>query len=98
MQLKMSENSLFAHLLRAPWWVSFLVALVIGLGGRALVSEDYYSYALAFTLPSPGVAPTTLGGVSSYHPPSGRPIRAHEATRRARSNTRTCDIILNIFI
>lgn len=51
MQLKMSENSLFAHLLRAPWWVSFLVALVIGLGGRALVSEDYYSYALAFTLP-----------------------------------------------
>ncbi|MEY4028372.1 MAG: hypothetical protein RLZZ329_2092, partial [Pseudomonadota bacterium] len=27
MKFKMSEKSLFAALLRAPWWVSFLVML-----------------------------------------------------------------------
>ena len=33
-----------------------------------------------FVALSPGVAPITLGGTSSYHPPSGCPIRAHDAT------------------
>ncbi len=31
MQFKMKENSLFAVLLRSPWWISFLVAAAIGL-------------------------------------------------------------------
>ena len=29
MKFKMSEKSLFATLLRAPWWVSFLVMLAV---------------------------------------------------------------------
>ena len=33
MKLKMAENSLFAILLRSPWWISLLIA-----GGLALVS------------------------------------------------------------
>lgn len=51
MQLKMSENSLFAVLLRSPWWISFLVAVVIVLLGKVLFSGDYFSYAVALTLP-----------------------------------------------
>ena len=33
MQFKMSDNSLFAMLLRSPWWLSFVIALLLGLGG-----------------------------------------------------------------
>ena len=32
---------------------------------------------------SAGVADTTCGGVSSNHPPSGEPIRAHDVMTRA---------------
>ena len=50
-KLKMPEKSLFAILLRSPWWMSYGIALAIGLIGRVVVSEEHYSYALAFTLP-----------------------------------------------
>ena len=32
MKFKMSEKSLFATLLRSPWWVSFLVMLGVAVG------------------------------------------------------------------
>ena len=51
MQLKMSQNSLFAILLRSPWWISFAVVLVIVLLGKIIASGDYFSYAVALTLP-----------------------------------------------
>ena len=51
MKLKMAEKSLFAYLLRSPWWVSFLIALGIGLFGKLILRDAYFSYALAFTLP-----------------------------------------------
>ena len=41
MKFKMSEKSLFAALLRAPWWVSFLVMLAVALVAGALLPEAY---------------------------------------------------------
>lgn len=41
MRLKMKENSLFAILLRSPWWISFLVAAVIGLVASMLMPAPY---------------------------------------------------------
>jgi restriction system protein len=41
MKFKMSEKSLFATLLRAPWWVSFLVMLAVALVAGALLPEAY---------------------------------------------------------
>ena len=41
MKFKMSERSLFATLLRAPWWVSFLVMLAVALVAGALLPEAY---------------------------------------------------------
>ena len=38
---KMSQNSLFAVLLRSPWWISLLVALVLGAVAAALLPADY---------------------------------------------------------
>lgn len=41
MKFKMSERSLFATLLRARWWVSFLLAAVVALVAGALLPETY---------------------------------------------------------
>ncbi len=48
MKLKMAENSLFAVLLRSPWWVSFLLAGGAFLGMRLLIPD---MYAVAGALP-----------------------------------------------
>ena len=41
MKFKMSERSLFAALLRAPWWVSFLLMLAVALVAGALLPDAY---------------------------------------------------------
>ena len=41
MKFKMSEKSLFATLLRAPWWVSFLVMFAVALAAGALLPDAY---------------------------------------------------------
>ena len=47
----MSENSLFAILMRSPWWISILVAAVIGLGARLTFPRDMQAYAPFIALP-----------------------------------------------
>lgn len=41
MRLKMNQNSLFALLLRSPWWVSMLIAAVMVALAMALLPELY---------------------------------------------------------
>lgn len=41
MKFKMAPNSLFAVLLRSPWWISFLLASVLGAVAFALLPEQY---------------------------------------------------------
>ncbi|WP_418320723.1 restriction endonuclease [Piscinibacter sakaiensis] len=41
MKLKMAKNSLFAILLRSPWWISFLIAAVLSLIAAALLPDAY---------------------------------------------------------
>ena len=41
MKFKMAEKSLFATLLRSPWWVSLAIAVVLGLLAMALLPADY---------------------------------------------------------
>ena len=41
MQFKMSEKSLFAVLLRSPWWVSFAVAIAVGIAGFLLLPDRF---------------------------------------------------------
>jgi restriction system protein len=45
MRLKMRENSLFAVLLRSPWWISFLVAAVIGVVATLAMPVQYRAFA-----------------------------------------------------
>ena len=41
MKLKMAPNSLFAILLRSPWWISVVIAVVLGVIGAALLPEQF---------------------------------------------------------
>jgi restriction system protein len=41
MKLKMAENSLFAVLLRSPWWISVALGVVLGGLGVALLPESW---------------------------------------------------------
>ena len=41
MKFQMSQNSLFAILLRSPWWISVLIAVVIGAVFAALLPDGW---------------------------------------------------------
>jgi restriction system protein len=51
MRFKMSENSLFAILLRSPWWVSLLVAIGVSLIARLAFPDNLTPYALISGFP-----------------------------------------------
>lgn len=40
----MAEKSLFAILLRSPWWISLAISLAIGLVARALLPPEYFLF------------------------------------------------------
>jgi len=46
MKLKMSEQSLFAILLRSPWWISFALVAVFALASSALLPAPYIAYGV----------------------------------------------------
>lgn len=47
----MAPNSLFAILLRSPWWISLLPAALIGLASRALLPDAYVIFGAMGALP-----------------------------------------------
>jgi restriction system protein len=51
MKLKMSEKSLFAILLRSPWWWSFLIAAVMLLLARVFLPEAFRAVGMLSALP-----------------------------------------------
>lgn len=51
MQFKMRENSVFAKLLRSPWWVSMLVGGIVALVAAALFAEKYAYWGIFIALP-----------------------------------------------
>ncbi|MFM7000739.1 MAG: restriction endonuclease [Limnohabitans sp.] len=51
MKFKMSEKSLFATLLRAPWWVSFVVMLAVALAAGALLPDAYKTVGMLGAFP-----------------------------------------------
>ena len=51
MKFKMAEKSLFAILLRSPWWISFVLAGAVGLLARALLPAQYAGIGMMGGLP-----------------------------------------------
>lgn len=48
---KMNERSLFAVLLRSPWWISLLVAVLMSLAAFALLPREYAVVVMLGTFP-----------------------------------------------
>jgi len=51
MKLKMAKNSLFAVLLRSPWWVSFVIAGIAAGIAAALLPAAYVPYGVFGAMP-----------------------------------------------
>jgi restriction system protein len=51
MKLKMAKNSLFAVLLRSPWWISMLLVVLFGLASFALLPKAYVPFGVMGALP-----------------------------------------------
>ena len=61
MKLKMAKNSLFAILLRSPWWISMAVVAVFALASAALLPPKYVVFGLMGAIPF-----LVIGGVAAY--------------------------------
>lgn len=51
MQFKMRENSIFAKLLRSPWWVSMLIGGTIALAASAVFAPKFKYWGVFIALP-----------------------------------------------
>jgi restriction system protein len=81
LKLKMSENSLFAVLLRSPWWASLGIAVVLALLMRLLLPAEY---AVAGMLGSfPFVVIAAIAAWRQLRAPSAKQLEA--ALLRLRS-------------
>jgi restriction system protein len=72
---RMAQNSLFAVLLRSPWWISFLVAAGVVALAQALVPLEYR------TIASLGAFPFVVIGGIAFQRQWGRPSAAQAQAR-----------------
>ena len=84
MQLKMRENSLFAVLLRSPWWYSLLIGAAIVSVAFAILRAQHIIYGIAAAIPFFGVA--AIACYRQMGQPSARKVAATvEWIRTARA-------------
>ncbi|MFO1314694.1 MAG: restriction endonuclease [Burkholderiales bacterium] len=80
MKWEMNENSLFAVLLRSPWWVSFAIAGAVTALGLALLPETWRVFGIVTGLPF-----AVIGGIALWkqlqRPSAARVARTTEALR-----------------
>lgn len=80
MKWRMHENSLFAVLLRSPWWVSGAIAAAIGGGFSLLVREEWRVFAVFAALPFAAIA--IMAAARQLRAPSGARVeRTLDAVR-----------------
>ena len=81
MKLRMAENSLFAILLRRPWWVSALVALCLLAFARFGLPPAWFVFVAPVALPFVVIAGIT--GWRRLQAPSAARVAAVEEAARA---------------
>jgi restriction system protein len=80
MKLKMNKNSLFAILLRSPWWVSGGIAAALFTAARIVLPDEYAPYAFFMALPF-GVITVYVGWQQLRAPSETRIVATMEALR-----------------
>ena len=85
MKLKMAENSLFAILMRSPWWMSFGIAAgLVGLAAAALPPAwTFYGMFAA----APFVVTGTIAGMRQFRAPSAVRVEETLSAIRVMSST-----------
>jgi restriction system protein len=85
MKWKMAEQSLFAILLRSPWWISAVIAGGLATVAMALLREEWRIYGVFVSLPFVVIAFIALG--RQLKAPSSRRVTATlEAVRSMHWN------------
>ena len=69
MKLRMHENSLFAVLLRSPWWISIAIAAGLALAARLVIPD---LYAVFVGLPFLGIG--LFAGWKQFRAPSAKRV------------------------
>jgi len=78
MKFKMAKNSLFAILLRSPWWIAMAIFVAMGVAGVALLPERFQLIGALSGLPFGVIG--VLAAVRQRHLPNAARI---EQTRQA---------------
>jgi restriction system protein len=60
-KLKMAENSLFAILMRSPWWISFAIAVGVVVVAIAALPPEWMFYGAFAAMPF-----VVVGGIAAY--------------------------------
>ncbi|SIT31679.1 restriction endonuclease [Achromobacter sp. MFA1 R4] len=74
MKLKMSQNSIFAVLLRSPWWMAAGVAVLLSAGGFAALPLEYAAMGVFAAVPFAVIA--IMAAYKQLRAPSGARVQA----------------------
>ena len=83
MKLKMAPNSLFAVLLRSPWWISLALVAAIALAARAWLPEQYVPFGMMGGFPFLVIG--SIAAVRQWRAPSATQVDAILNRARAMS-------------
>jgi restriction system protein len=81
LKFQMAKNSIFAILLRSPWWISLLIAVVLSLLGLALLPDAMRAVGALMGLPFAVVCAIAVR--RQWHQPSAARV---DETRQALAN------------
>lgn len=85
MKFKMSQNSIFAVLLRSPWWMSAGVAVLLSAGGFAALPLEYAAMGVFAAVPFAVIA--IMAAYKQLRAPSDTRVRAVAAAAAGMSWT-----------
>jgi len=83
--MKMHENSLFAVLLRSPWWISLLVALATAVAARFVLAKFDMPELYAIFVALPFLVISSVAGWRQLRAPSAQKVAAGIEKLRGQS-------------
>lgn len=87
----MAKNSLFAILLRSPWWISFAVVALFALASGALLPEKYVVFGLMGAIPF--VVIGTIAALRQFQAPSTKHVEQTLQRAAAMPWREICDAL-----